>query len=257
MQPPFTHRSLVVLLALLALGAGCQAPPSGPTTETEPGTPANGASVPQSFLDSHEPTVRVAGSATVNRTTLITRPVANGTESETLTQTTLLRVAFERGRAFERLDPLGGDGIVRYRTENGTTYERYAGGELYYGPQRSQPINESEALTPMLVADSALERRGPGTVDGVSGTVYVVTSFSALGEGVYDSVDPETVTAFNATYVVDERGYVAYQRLRFTVERESGTLTVTESVRTSEVGSTSVEPPAWLDEARAQAAARE
>jgi len=48
------------------------------------------------------------------------------------------------------------------------------------------------------------------------------------------------------------RNISSYQRLTVTAERGNRTTRAVGTVRIAEVGSTTVEPPVWLDEAEAQ-----
>jgi len=252
-----------LLLVVVAATAGCQSP-TAPATETpDPETtPGAEPSSPSGWdIETHEQTVRATGNATIVFRKQLTGPAenryGNGTVIETWNQTRRITVDFESGRASESFEPLTGTGYASYRDETGATYQKFNNSDYYLGPERSDSIGVTDSLRPMAADVSRLDNRGRGTVDGVSGIVYVVPSFEALGDGVYESVDPERVRRFNATYVVDERGFVAYWRLNFTYDRGDVTIGIVESVRTRDAGSTTVEPPEWLDEARAQVAERE
>lgn len=257
-SPAARRPVLTLLLLVVVTAAGCQSP-TAPATETPrpDATPGAEPTSPSRWdAETHEQTVRDAGNATIVFSKRLTGPAenryGNGTVIETWNQSRRVLVDFESGRASESFEPLGGTSYTSYRDETGATYQRYNHGGYYLGPERSDSIAVNDSLRPMPADVSRLDNRGRGTVDGVSGTVYVVPSFAVLGDGVYESVDPERVSRFNATYVVDDRGYVAYWRLNFTYDRGDVTLSVLESVRTTDVGSTTVDPPEWLDEAKAE-----
>ncbi|WP_459194866.1 DUF7537 family lipoprotein [Halosimplex sp. J119] len=220
---------------------------TGTATETTGSTVGGDESA---IWDSHLSALRAAGSATVNTTTVQT--IRTGNRTVTRTQVRLGRVDFGSGRAYTRLDPLSGGVRERYRNGSGATFTQTGLGK-FFGPERSDAINTTQILTVTRGNPDALERRGSGTVDGFDGTVYTADSYTGLWNDSTD-VDPENVTAFNLTYVVDDAGYVKYLGVTVTVEIEDRQLVHSARRRFTEVGSTTVSEPDWLNEAKAVAA---
>lgn len=244
---------LLALMGLLILVAGCQSVSTDGPTEGQAAGDAVGTGSGID-LDAQESKLREAGSVTMRSSTTMTRRSMGSTASRN--QTRYAELDFESGRAFTRLDPLGGsireayrtgsDGGVTYEVRNPETYPHYV------DPERSREIDRSQLVGILSVDEAALERRGADTVDGVSGTVYVADSFEAVEPGAYDSMTPSDVTDFRVTYVVDE-GVVRYQRIDLTATRDG--VEVSESTRTrfNDVGSTTVSQPDWLETAKSEA----
>jgi len=257
-----TRRLLVAALAVLALTAGCQsvdesatpsvagtdAGPATPTAASEPTAGAENGTVP-AFLDTHEPTLREAGTVSVVIGSWQNQTATNGSDLPTFTreQTDRLQVNFTSGRALRSSDPLIGGTTVTYRTESGTSFAK--AGDDYYRPKQ---VDVNESTTVLYTNVSALEHRGRSTVDGVTGEVYTLDSKADLGPAAFEAFNGPNISSFESTFVVDERGFASYQRMRITFTHDRATVTRVWTVRTTDVGNTTVEPPAWLDEARAE-----
>lgn len=201
------------------------------------------------LTESHLAALRAAGSVTVNTT--IVRTVDDGNETNTLRQVQIGRIDFESGRAYARFEPFLGGPRERYRNESGATFTRTGTGD-YFGPDRSDAINVTRLAGITSVEPDAIERHGAGTVDGVSGTVYTVDS-ATVREYSSGDIDPENVSASDVTYVVDDAGYMKYMRMNVTIEVREKRVTQSARRRFTEVGSTTVSEPGWLDEAEAVA----
>ncbi|QLH84169.1 DUF7537 family lipoprotein [Halosimplex pelagicum] len=214
-------------------------------TETVRTPTATATSTAPSFPDEHVGRLRAAGNVTVRTTT--DRTVEDGDPTATQTQSRDVRIDFESGRVYSQFEPILGGGRDRYRNESGATFTRFGPGN-FLGPERSTPL-DPVALVNVTAPDAdALERHGTGTVDGVNGTVYTVDSIDAFGDG-YGDLDPENVSAFDLTFVVDD-GYVSYQRVNVTLATEFGTVSYSSRRRFVDVGSTTVPEPDWLSRAR-------
>lgn len=244
---------LLTLVGLLILVAGCQSvSPDGPTEGQAAGDAVGTGSGID--LDAQESKLREVGSVTVRSSSTMTRRSMGSTT--TRNQTRYAELDFESGRAFTRLDPLGGSISEAYRTgsDGGVTYEVHNPETYpqYVDPERSREIDRSQLVGILSVDEAALERRGADTVDGVSGTVYVADSFEAVEPGAYDSVTPDDVTDFRVTYVVDE-GVVRYQRIDLTATRDGVEMSESTTKRFSDVGSATVSQPDWLETAKSEA----
>lgn len=253
MLPTHAGHLTVVLVAVLALTAGCQSPggttptegttatPAEETPPTETNEPAN-SSAP-SLFERHERTIRRAGNVTVERSSVWTTDY-NGS-SILLESGSTTRADFESGRVYRLQQSSIADTSAVYRNETGAVFS-LVGGRFVSGPEWNNTLRLDESLGPFPADESRLQSRGQGTVDGVTGTVYVLDDYEAL-ESSPGRTDPDNVTAFRTTYVVDDRGYVAYARMNYTVERNGSATAITATARTKAVGSTTVERPAWLD----------
>ena len=255
----------VALVALLALAAGCQ---SLSGTDSVPGTEQTATTVEPvgtetdsdsnqtesndtvgdtgavTFFDTHERTLRAAGNVTVEQSRSVTD--VNGPFDSSYNSTHAIDMA--RGQVLHTAYHFQGgvanqSGIRHtYRNETGAIFVRSADP----GPL---PINVNRTIEPLPVAnESRLTYRGERTIDGVYGSVYVLDSFGALDADAYRYLHPENVTEFTVTYVVDERGYVAYQRVNRTVESGDDLVRTRERLRFKNVGSTTVSRPDWADE---------
>lgn len=253
-----TRTLLVVLVAVLAASAGCQSlsqtagtetATTGDTVETEPASSANRAvsndtgADAVTFFDTHERTLRAAGNVTVERSSSIR--VVNDTGDYTSTSTS--EIDLQRGRVLRRTDYFQG-GVANQRARH--TYQNETGAVFVDFPEwLAASIDVNRTISPLPVEnESQLAYRGERTVDGVEGRVYVLDSVEALEADAYRYLQPDNVTEFEVTYVVDERGYVAYQRVNRTVESGDDIVRTRETVRFSNVGSTTVARPTWADE---------
>lgn len=240
MRADTSRRLAVAVVALLTLAAGCQSFGAA-TDETN--------SSAQSLFERHQETLREAGSVTIERSSTH-RTLTAGTGSSVLLESErTLRVDVESGRRYRLLQSSLTDTSASYRTESGATF-RLIGGRVVAGSEEDGTVVRNESLTPYPANESRLQYRGQETVDGVTGTVYVLTDYAAL-DGPANGPDPDNVTSFRVTYVVDERGYVAYARQSRTVEHGDSETVLTATFRASAVGSTTVERPAWVDDTTA------
>lgn len=147
---------------------------------------------------------------------------------------------------------------TRY-TGGGTTYERqvertdggtetrYRSGSEPYGDADPRPVNETVAYTLGQIArdvvdSSTWNRSGSGQVDGADVTRYD-TSGAQFGVGLGADTDGA------ATLVVDESGVVRYVAYRFVVAAGGASTEYVYEAGYTGVGSTTVDEPAWTDEA--------
>lgn len=266
---------IAVLVVLLTVTAGCQtlagtAPAAERTateqlrTETTPTAsdpPADGnetgiertrdngsANETRDIFDTHERTLRRLGSATVERSWArlsFNRSTGEPIPFRQFKTDTTTRVDFDRGRLYETTQSSLGETAVTYRNESGATFILYGGGGLS-GPRQTDRSALNASLDLFSADVEQLDRR-PDTNGNTTGTVYVLDSYEELNDTAA-SADPANVTAFTATYVVDERGYIAHARLNYTIERGDSKTIVTSSVRVTGAGSTTVERPEWAKE---------
>lgn len=147
---------------------------------------------------------------------------------------------------------------TRY-TEGGTTYERqvertgggtetsYRKGSEPYADSDPQPVNETVAYTLGRIArdvidTSAWNRTGTGQLEGVD-----VTRYDTSGGRFAVSMAPDARGA--ATVVVDDDGVIRYVTYRFVAASGSERTEYVYEAAYTDVGSTTVEEPAWTDRA--------
>lgn len=270
MRPNHAGQLMVIVVALLALTAGCQSlGDSGPATETNatntdtPETRPTGTNtteteqndttdtLTESFAESHLRTLRQAGNASVSRA--VRTPETDGYGYPPVSSWSRSAAgSFDDGRFYSQSRyPSLGASWATYQAANGTVFT-ISGGSGYTTRTANGSVDRTAPFELTAVNVTKLEHSGQGTVAGVNGTVYETSSVEAMGEAAFPGVDTANVTAFTATYVVDDRGYAAYQRLNATVDRGNQTTRAVKTVRISGVGSTTVEPPGWVDEAEAE-----
>jgi len=181
---------------------------------------------------------RASGLALDNRTTTLTD--ANSTSSHVRTRFTTLG--------------------------NGTTYERLGGTD--YATVYSDTDGDGTSTTPIDASDLGgsvvgaaasvdWTRAGTETVDGVTVTRYEATGPESVrqfreatdfGESALNRV--ETAETASATLLVDEDSVVRQFSLTLAGTTDGQATTVTLDVAFSNVGSATVDPPAWLNDAK-------
>lgn len=224
----------------------------------------------------HTRSLRDAGSFTSVLSVNLT-VVRNGEPVPFIVSDSTYRIDFDADRFHERTEavsPFGNTSIERYTTGDTTYVKRTRGNATQYGTATEPygddvaPVNVTEASgasTADVAADEPvrqhLTNEGTETFRGVT-----VTRWEATGVEVLDDVEPdiagdfENVTGFELVLLVDDDGITRY--VRFSIEFEetndgdsrSGTLVVEQTV--SDVGSTSVAEPGWLEAAENASAER-
>jgi hypothetical protein len=147
-------------------------------------------------------------------------------------------------------------------TTDGVVYTRFGGGdESFYQarPQESQDlVAESLARTAIYGTDiEGLANRGAETYEGVRVTRYELTQTdsSLWATAATAGTDPGDLDEFEVDYVVlvDGDGLVRYESWSFTGTTNDGQdVNGMWEYSLTAVGSTTVEDPDWLDDAKAQ-----
>lgn len=146
------------------------------------------------------------------------------------------------------------------------TYARFnSGGNVFYQVVEQERDVVSEAVSYGLVygsgADASLNYGGTETFDGVTVERYEITEADsglwAAGAAAADqSAGGVAVTDFRYVVLVDGDGLARYESWSYTGETDDGqTLTAEWEYTLTGVGSTAVEDPDWLAEAKAQVTA--
>ncbi|WP_160134393.1 DUF7537 family lipoprotein [Halococcus salsus] len=226
-------------------------------TSTETATPTTEAAIgpeppldARSIADAHESALQSAGSFTVNASSTLRDPTADGPETET----SGARVDLDADTAYQVSRPT--DEATRYTyAEGATAYKRnvLSGDSQYETEELGKPLAGSLTGSNRVyetVRAVDYERSGTVTRGGTRLAVYVANGT--------DSVDTsgalyrgEDVTAFSSTLVMNpETGVVrSLETTRTTDYLSSGEpVTIETTRRFSGVGSTDVGQPGWVDE---------
>lgn len=244
----------VVFCCLLILLAGCSGLSGLGDNGTDTNEPTGDDTISTRLAnvsETHAAYLRSAGNVTVTRTVQVSE---GGTELE---QSTQWNIDLESGRTYKSRQPLSGTPSEEFQTANGTVYERFGSGpRQFLPPEQTDSLDPEQALTlstPLDTAADRYERRGTRTVDGVSATVYVADDFSAASDGYRENLTSATVEGYRSVIVVAPSGYVINETAAITVSRDGQTRRITETIRFTDPGQTSVAEPDWLDEAQRQA----
>lgn len=256
---------LVVLSVALAGcaggGVGGDAPASGDDAPTAGNTAGGDSSNSLSVAEVDE-RLREAGSFTTSWDYTITQ--ADGT---TMQFNNSYRVDLDANRSIERYGSTGGEAGFDYTTfvDEDTSYTRYGSGENVFYQISDQPQSVfDDATNRASTFDTYLEEDarfvGTESFDGDTVSRYEYTDADAwrtynqgLASGTFDTEEEVTITDFGITVLVDENNIGRLTTWTLTGETESGeTVTAEWSYSLTDIGSTSVDDPDWLDEAQAQ-----
>lgn len=261
-----TRQVLAALaVATLVLGAGCSgllgssestATPATATNGTE-STPnyatANGSLDVAAALAMHNDTVRSTGTFT-----------REGSISGILTTT--MRANATSGDVFVTIEPVTGEtSTAAYVDESGTQYTRQVTGSgtnysvIEAGDSSSSTNGWRVAARPdetpissaIVTEISAITwtHQGETTYEGTT-----VDRFTASGFNATSQYDAAAASSFSAALLVEpDRGIRKLNTTVVQTDRTGSERTFSTVVRYSKFGSTTVEEPDWLDEARAQA----
>ncbi len=250
----------------LVLLAGCSGVPgfgggSG-DAYTAPGEPLNASALQAD----HTENLREAGSFTVT----INGSSAFGNDSTE--QGTVVRADLENNRTLQQADiaqSMGGQatgGTQTLYVEDGTAYVRLAFGSdngtqtqyqvVNLSGQASQQSPSRQFLTlnqyVSIIDGGNWTQQGTESFEGTTVTRYTVNgtdAFDASSLAAAGAPAPN-VTDFEATMLVTADGTIRKLAFTFEAVAQGQPITVTNDLVVSDVGSTTVEQPGWLDEAR-------
>jgi hypothetical protein len=245
----------VAVVALL-LVAGCSAVNLGGGSQSDSAdtlgsdgqmyeAPLDGSTV----AENHEAAIAEAGTFTLVSNTVQSR----GQQSQTVNST--VAVNYDTGALLSQ-QAVGQRTISTYVLANGSAYQRFESsrGTQYRQPPR--PANASlyaSSRIDALVTAFSYSHVGTETVDGTETEVYVASGAEDLNASAsaFQSIDPENVTTLESRVYVTEDGLV--KRFEYEIRLNTdGTETGVDVTQTySRLGETTVEEPAWLDDARA------
>ena len=268
-------RLSTVLVVLTVVLAGC----SGGGTTTGAPTPTDGATTDADTTDATsndagdasssglsvseaDDRLREAGSFTTTWSYSVTD--ADGT---TTAVNDTYRVDLDDNRSIELFTTDGESAQSEFEIfiADGTSYARYGSGESVFYQASDQPQNVFDSATGRasgfygyLEEDATFV--GTETFDGVTVSRYEYTDVDAwqtYNQGVtsttFDTDEEVTITDFSITVLVDENDVGRLTTWTLVGETEGGdTVSVEWRYSLTDVGSTTVEEPSWLDEAQAQ-----
>ncbi|MFC7195865.1 hypothetical protein ACFQL4_16550 [Halosimplex aquaticum] len=147
-------------------------------------------------------------------------------------------------RRVARYQPDGESGVyVRHNRSGNVTYETASG-----------PIRIDSAVRPVQASWLAsFDYTDEGLVQTNRGErrKFTVTSVEAVDQSVADSYEGELTDVNYTVYVDPDRGIVTQLVYSAELERENGTVTLATAYLIRDVGSSTYDPPRWLDEAKA------
>jgi hypothetical protein len=262
-------RLSTILVVLTVVLAGCSGGGVTDDGTTEPGTAATDGTTSSGeagsggglSLSEADAQLRAAGSFTTEWSYTVTE--ADGT---TTSLTDTYRVDLERNRSVKLLATNSPDGRTEIETftADGTAYNRIGEGQEAFYSVSERPASVFDSATNLASSYSAnLESDakfvGTETFDGVTVSRYEYdntdawqTYNGASGAAAFGS-ENVTTTDFTVSVLVDENDVARLTTWTFTGETDAGR-TVSSEWRFSvtDIGSTTVPDPSWLDEAMAQ-----
>lgn len=268
---------LVLAVAVLAVLAGCNGGQLGGGSDaayTSSGEGLNGTELRADHVEQLES----AGSFT----SVLDLRVESGDGDARFNQTTAVNQTRDRAYQSRHISAGGAIGTLKTEsyTEGDVTFERLvlgsgdnatvryrhgSGDDVSAGAVR--PVNVTNAMNARLVGQAAanINWTQTGIVDREGETV---TRYEATGrknfsdfrnatdlgtlEGLDANATDSTVDSVNATLYVGPDGLVHEFHFSFAGTSEDERTALEFTVRTTKVGLTNVDPPAWLDEARAE-----
>ena len=247
--------TLLVLAGCAAGGGGTAADGGGADATPTPAGPVY--ELPESgeaLSSAHGDALEAAGSFTAD-TNVTSRDGSTG-RAFSVAATTL--VDLDAGTVLMRADVGGGTEQAVYVDAEGTAYQQTttAAGDAVYQRLEAAPDVTTLYRLPVepLVDEASLSYAGRDEVDGVPVAVYEVTDLDALvtpaGVGGVGAVDASALQSFEVRLMVSADGLVRHLDYRVEVDLDGETRTLEMQITYRDVGSTTVAPPDWLDEAR-------
>lgn len=226
-----------------AAGAAPSPTPAGPVYEL----PLSGATV----ASTHNETLRAAGSYTAETNVTIVQESAG----ESVSVQATAAVDAERGTMLVNGTTGGTARQVTYVAPDGTAYQRVEAGtgEVQYQQLEDAPDVSAYFQLPVatLVEEANFTYAGRDRVAGTPVAVYEVTDLDALvAPAQVSTVESEGLQAFEVQLAISDDGLIRQFDYRVEVELDGSSRTIATSIVFRDVGTTTVEPPDWLDEAR-------
>lgn len=260
------HKLATVAVVALLVFAGCsagggggdatttQTGPNGTTTQGDAGdvsdpvyeTPLDG----QTVAENHKSVI-----ADANTFTLVS--TSNQSQgNQTASSESTLKAVYDSGE-YSSVQQSRGRTVEQYVFGNGTAYQRFelsTGDVRYSVPQRTANASTLAGGQIGTFVDAfEYEFVGTETVDGAETQVYEASGVSDLNTSApaFSQLDTENVSSVGAHLYITEDGLVKQfgYDLDLTTRGQEASVSVTQ--RFTNLGETTVEPPAWIGEARA------
>ena len=257
-----TIRISTVLVVLTVLLAGCSGGGVTDGTSSTDGTATDGSATGTGSdlsLNEADERLRTAGSFTTQWSYTVQQ--ADGTTTQF---NNTYEVDLDANRSREVYSTSGPDAQTDYEifVSEGTSYTRYGSGDDAFYQSGDAPSSVFDSATGRaagfynnLEDDATFE--GTETYDGVTVSRYDYTDTDAWGTynqaitgATFDTDEEVTVTDFSITVLVDDDGIARLTTWTFVGETASGDqVSIEWSYSITDIGSTTVEDPDWLDEA--------
>ncbi|WP_336133333.1 DUF7537 family lipoprotein [Natronomonas amylolytica] len=258
-----SRATVTVLLAVFVLLSGCSGlvggDGNGTPTEELPEDPeafdyaagfgADGVTDGETALETYNDAVQTQGNYTGEYGYVVT---TNDGETDVDVE---YRVDFEAERADQQavIESPDVNATVDTYYEGDTRYTRaeYEGEQGNVGVENEsfppEQLTASEAIAPLLLNateyDATVERRGGEPV-----VVYETTDIGDAA-GIVGVENPDSVSNFEATFVVDSEGLIHSATLQLDFVVDGNERSTTMEFELTDVGETTVERPGWADEA--------
>lgn len=253
-------RLLTLLVVATVALAGCTS--GGPDTATPTDTSVAPGGSDELSVGAADDRLRDAGSFTTDWSYTVT-----DVDGTTTSVNDTYRVDLDSNRSYERLSTAGpaGETTVETYIAGGTSYTRVgtAGGAYYQASD--QPPDVFETATGRasgfygdLEEDATFA--GTETFDGDTVSRYEYRDdeaweaySSGLNSAAFSASENVTITDFEIAVLVDEDGIGRLTTFTVSGETDDGTAVSAEwRYSVTDIGSTTVEEPDWLDEAQAE-----
>ncbi|WP_232686065.1 DUF7537 family lipoprotein [Halobacterium zhouii] len=249
-----------VAVAALLLFAGC----NGGTATTTPEnpmttTPADGEPIYETPLDAsavadaHVEALRDAGTYTMQSNATQSR----ASQNTTIETSTLVRGDLSSGAVFTHSESRQGT-VEAFAFGNGTAYRRLAMGDqiryMQAGQRTGNATQYARSSVQTFVTLFNFTYAGTQSADGSTVHVYEASGVEGLNtsaQAFAGRLNESMVENANATLHVRDDGVVTQANYNLTVSVGGQTQTLTATQQYTKLGETTVSPPEWIDEARA------
>ncbi|PSQ27832.1 hypothetical protein BRD03_06375 [Halobacteriales archaeon QS_9_68_17] len=251
----------VALVGLLVASAGCAQIPGiggdggdgdGGSSDIEPYAESGDELDGETVSSDHAAALQEAGSFTYE----VSLEAADGESSLSINARVEADVENDEAYSVQESNLFGNQTAYKY-TSGDSTYEKTVRGSDEENAQYAtsedgqvQPVNTTPSFEASLVDGLEWSQEGTEEQNGVGVTRYESTGVANVTALAGAGTDAENVSDASATMYLDADGVVRQYDLTYTVQEGDSETAVTYEVETTGVGSTSVEEPDWLDEAR-------
>lgn len=253
-------QTLTVLVVVAVALAGCSALGPGESTPTDSGPSVTTGDSETLSITAADQRLREAGSFTTDWSYTVT-----DVDGTTTSVSDTYRVDLTTNRSYEQFSassPSGESDIDTY-TADGSSYSRVetaAGVRYQVSDQSTDVLSASTGRASSFYGDLEADARLVGTesFDGTTVSRYEyddadawASYSSGLSSAAFSSSENVTITDFEIAVLVDGDGVARLTTFTVSGETDDGTEISAEwRYAVTDIGSTTVEEPAWLDEAQ-------